>query len=73
MSAPLTDPSHIEAARVVASMRYDGKTFFEIAAATGLCFETCRAFLFYSDWQPPEWPKVVTRVHADGSWEVVRG
>ncbi len=51
----------------VRRLRAADRTFVEIGLILGLCPETCRQMVC-----PAQWPKVVTRVEADGTAMVIR-
>ena len=50
----------------------EGWAVEDVAEYFSLTPRTCRALMWLAKNPPAEWPKVVTRVEADGSWRVVR-
>jgi hypothetical protein len=63
-----------ETGRLIAALRHDGLRWREIAARTDLTIHTCRALMlcYASDWEPPRWPRTVTRIAPSGHWWIVR-
>jgi hypothetical protein len=61
------DPLTPEAEARIFSFRARGYVPAEIAMILRLPHSVVRALLY-----GPQWPKLVTRIHTDGSWEIVR-
>ena len=50
----------------------EGWAVEDVAEYFSLTPTTVRALMWFAKNPPPEWPRTVTRIEADGSWRVVR-
>ena len=53
-------------------LRREGWAVEDVAEYFSLTPTTVRALMWFAKNPPAEWPKVVTRVEANGSWRIVR-
>jgi hypothetical protein len=62
----------VEAAALhAANLRHEGLALADIARLLNVSEADAERLSIRGGWCPAEWPKMVTRVYGDGTWEVI--